>query len=190
MHSKIQIKKNRHCLFSRFQTKILINYRFLDPPFLLISSEPMQDKASQKALASSDFEFQSKLGKGSFGVVYRVKRKSDKKIFVLKQINISNMKPKLKSAALNEAKILGALESPYIVKYYDSFLEKNNLNIVMEFCEGGDISKYIKSHLGKTIEEDKIWRFLIQMLMGLNYIHHKKILHRDIKAMNIFLTRD
>ena len=76
--------------------------------------------------------------------MYKVRRKSDKRIFVLKQINIQNMKPKLKTAALNEAKILGQLEDPHIVKYYDSFLEKNNLNIVMEYCEGGDLSKFIK----------------------------------------------
>jgi len=50
----------------------------------------------------------------------------------------------MRSTALNEVKILSALENPYIVKYYDSFIEKNYLNIVMEYCDGGDLAGYIK----------------------------------------------
>jgi NIMA (never in mitosis gene a)-related kinase len=76
------------------------------------------------------------------------------------------------------------------VKYYDSFLEKNILNIVMEFCEGGDLASYLRQQLGRPLSENKIWKFLIQMSLGLDYIHKKKILHRDIKSMNIFLAKD
>ena len=147
-------------------------------------------KGSSSTGTISDFEIITKLGKGSFGVVYKVKRKSNKTIYVLKQINISSMRNKMRSIALNEVKILSSLENPYVVKYYDSFIERDTLNIVMEHCEGGDLSQYIKSHIGKSIPEAKIWKFFIQMCIGMNYIHSKKILHRDIKALNIFLTKD
>lgn len=149
----------------------------------------MQDP--KKSLSTSaDFDFISKLGKGSFGTVYKVKRKTDKKIYVMKQINIAQLDSQMRTAAVNEVKILASLENPYIVKYYDSFIEKNILNIVMEFCEGGDLANLLKLQGGRPVPESKIWKFFIQMCLGLNYIHSKKILHRDIKAMNVFLTKD
>ena len=151
----------------------------------------MQDaKSSKNSSSTTDFEFLGKLGKGSFGIVYKVRRKADKNIYVLKQINIAQMNTKLRSAALNEVKILSSLDNPYIVKYYDSFVEKNLLNIVMEFCEGGDLSNHIRNQMGRPLTENKIWKFFIQSCMGLDYIHKRKILHRDIKSMNIFLSKD
>lgn len=149
----------------------------------------MQNKKKSPS-SSADFEILASLGKGSFGTVYKVKRKEDKSIYVLKQINISQLNSKSRTAALNEVKILSSLENPHVVKYYDSFIEKNVLNIIMEFCEGGDLSKFIKSQAGRPIAESKIWKFLIQMCIGLEYIHKKKILHRDIKSLNIFLTKN
>jgi NIMA (never in mitosis gene a)-related kinase len=55
------------------------------------------------------------------------------------------MSTKLKNEAINEVTILSKLDNPYIVKYYDSFIEKNFLNIIMEFCEGGDLHSHLKS---------------------------------------------
>lgn len=140
--------------------------------------------------SSHDFEILNRLGKGSFGTVYKVRRKEDKTIYVLKQINIAQLNSQMRMAAQNEVKILSSLENPYVVKYYDSFIEKNILNIVMEFCEGGDLAAYIKAQGGKRIDENKIWKFFIQMCIGLEYIHRKKILHRDIKSLNVFLTKN
>ena len=152
-------------------------------------NNPTQNPASSIS-STKDYEFLNKLGQGSFGTVYKVRRKADKSTYVIKQINIAQMNSKHRSEAINEVTILSKMDNPFIVKYYDSFIEKNTLNIVMEFCDGGDISGYIRSQLGRSLSENKIWKFFIQMCLGLNYIHKKKILHRDIKTMNIFLTRD
>ena len=86
--------------------------------------------------------------------------------------------------------ILSKLNNPYVVKYYDSFIDKNLLCIIMEYCDGGDLSSYLKGQLGRPLLEARIWKFFILSCMGLDYIHRKKILHRDIKTMNIFLTKD
>lgn len=51
----------------------------------------------------------------------------------------------MKDEALNEVKVLSKLEHPNIVKYYDSFIEKSFLNIIMEYCECGDLAQYLKS---------------------------------------------
>ena len=137
-----------------------------------------------------DFDILNLLGKGSFGIVYKVRRKRDKNIYVLKQIDISSLNSKHRNDAINEVTILSKLDNPYIVKYYDSFIEKNQLNIVMEYCEAGDLTTHMRGNMGRPLTENKIWKFTIQMCLGLDYLHSKKILHRDIKTMNIFLNKD
>jgi NIMA (never in mitosis gene a)-related kinase len=92
----------------------------------------------------------------------------------------------------NEAFILSSLNFKYVVKYLESFLIDNNLNIVMEYCDAGDLSMYLNSYkkTGKNLPEEKIWKIFIQICLGINYIHSKNILHRDLKTMNIFLMKE
>lgn len=138
----------------------------------------------------NDFEILNKLGEGSFGTVFKVRRKADKGVYVMKQINISKMNQRLKNEALNEATILAKLDSQFIVRYFESFIDRNLLCIIMELCEGGDLHKYLKMQMGRPLNESQVWRLLIQTALGLAYLHKHKILHRDIKAMNIFMTKD
>ena len=150
----------------------------------------MASKSSLK-----DFEFLNKLGEGSFGTVFKVRRKgkvnsADKKLYVMKQISLRQMDRKGQQESLNEVNILASLDNPYIVKYYDSFIENKILNIVMEFCEKGDLGQVLKAQMGRLLPETKIWKYFIQMCFGLEYIHNKKILHRDIKSMNVFLAKE
>lgn len=137
-----------------------------------------------------DYEILNKIGSGSFGVVHKVRSRQDKQIYVLKQVDVSKLSPVQRKQAESEANILRELRSPYIVKYFFSFLEKGTLNIVMEFCSGGDLDRYIRGMMGRPMKEEHIWKFFIQMCVGLRDIHHKRVLHRDIKAQNIFLTQD
>ena len=150
----------------------------------------MASKSSLK-----DFEFLNKLGEGSYGSVFKVRRKGkgyvvDKKLYVMKQIPLRQMDRRGQQEALNEVNILASLDNPYIVKYYDSFIENKVLNIVMEFCDKGDLSKMLKVQMGRLLPESKIWKYFMQMCFGLEYIHNKKILHRDIKSMNVFLAKE
>lgn len=91
-----------------------------------------------------------------------------------------------------EAVILSSLNSKFVVKYLESFLIDNSLNIVMEYCDAGDLSIYLNNFkkTGKYLPEEKIWKIFIQICLGINYIHSKNILHRDMKTMNIFLMKD
>jgi NIMA (never in mitosis gene a)-related kinase 1/4/5 len=52
---------------------------------------------------------------------------------------------------MNEAKIMRTVNSPYIVKYLQSFTEKEKLYIAMEFCSGGDLSQYLRGQMGKPL---------------------------------------
>ena len=92
----------------------------------------------------NEFEIQTKLGQGSFGVVYRVRRKKDKQIYVLKQIDFSRMGRQARQDAMKEAILMNKLEHPYVVRFYDSFQTPTKLCIVMEFCENKDLGQYLK----------------------------------------------
>ena len=143
-----------------------------------------------------DYKIKDRIGVGSYGIVYKVtKKNNEKQIYVLKQIPF-NLKADINNETLieakNEALILSKLKHKYIVKYYDSFQDNNNLNIVMEYCEYGDLDSYIKNlkKNNKHLSENQIWKFFIEICTGLSYMHNKKILHRDMKSSNIFLTKN
>ena len=103
-----------------------------------------------------DYTIKDKLGTGSYGTVYKVTKKTDKNIYVLKQISLFGLTPSQIEGVKNEANILSQMNSTYVVKYCDSFEDKNFLNIVMEFCDGGDLSKFleIQKKTGRNIKED------------------------------------
>ena len=140
----------------------------------------------------NEYIIQEKLGTGSYGTVYKVTKKNTNDLYVLKQISLFGLtEEEIKEVKL-EAKILSSIDSIYVVKYYNSFEEKNFLNIVMEYCNGGDLGKFIeeKKEKKENIKEDLIWTLFIKITIGLAAIHKLKILHRDLKTLNIFLTKD
>lgn len=137
-----------------------------------------------------DFEMMQQLGKGSFGTVHKVRRRATQEIQVMKLISIRQLGYRGQQEAQNEVNILASLSHPYVVRYYNSFVENQTLHIVMEYCEKGDLSQIVTGQRGKQLTEPRIWKYFIQMCLGLEYIHSKKILHRDIKTLNVFLARD
>ena len=140
-----------------------------------------------------EYEIKERIGTGSFGFVYKAIKKNNNHQYVIKQIPFSPTNPGAElEEARNEAQILSQLNCKYVVKYYDSFEEHNNLFIVMEYCENGDLSSYLSKMKKKvkSLSENTIWKFFIQMSLGLAYIHSKKILHRDLKSLNIFLSKN
>jgi NIMA (never in mitosis gene a)-related kinase len=144
-----------------------------------------------------DYEIKKKLGVGTYGIVYLVSKKTKNEIndnnnnlYVIKQIPLFGLTPSEKKEVKLEASILSQIKSTYVVKFFDSFEENNNLNIVMEYCEGGDLEKIISNKKKFPLEEDFIWKIFIQIALGLAAIHNLKILHRDLKTSNIFLTKN
>ena len=143
-----------------------------------------------------DYEVLGLIGKGNFGSISKILRKSDNKILVWKELDYSIMSEKEKQNIVSEVNILKELHHPNIVQYYDRIIDKQNqkIYIIMEYCEGGDIGKIIKK-LKTTQEhfpEELIWKFFIQVLQALKFCHNykegkSKILHRDIKPSNVFL---
>ena len=139
-----------------------------------------------------DYKLIERIGFGAHGIVFKSIKKEENKIYVIKQIPLFNKNINNIEEAKNEALILKKLNCKFIVKYYESFEENNTFNIVMEYCEKGDLSSLLSKlkKKNKYLKENQIWLFFIQICIGLSYIHYKKILHRDLKTQNIFLNKD
>ena len=144
-------------------------------------------------MSLNDFEFHEKLGTGSFGSVYIVKRKENQKIYAMKRVKLINLGEKEKQNSFNEVRLLASFSHPNIIGYKEAFFDEKSstLNIVMEYADDGDLSSKIKDNIKKHVQFDEstIWSILIQILEGLNYLHKSRIIHRDLKSANIFLTK-
>ncbi|CAD8165177.1 unnamed protein product [Paramecium octaurelia] len=130
------------------------------------------------------------VGKGSFGYALLAQALSNKKNYIIKIIDISKMDRKQREEALNEVHVLKAMRHPYIITYRESFMEKKCLCIVMDYADGGDLYGKIakQKELGILFSEEQILDWFVQMALAMNHIHERKILHRDLKTQNIFLT--
>eukprot|EP00741_Cyanophora_paradoxa_P004393 tig00000802_g4264.t1 len=143
------------------------------------------------------YELKDKIGHGAFGQVYLARsRKDPAQLYVIKKICLTGLKPVDQSNAFREAQLLSSLKHPNVCGCVDSFLEKDGsqdfLCIVMEYCAGGDLHTEIRNKRERNdrFSEAEIIDYLIQILMALQYIHDRKILHRDLKSKNLFLTKD
>ena len=135
----------------------------------------------------SKYEIIQEMGRGAFSTVYKIKSKSDNTIYCLKKINIKKT-PDRK----NEVNILSKLNHPNLVKYISSYEDEEGIYIIMEFCIYGDL--YSLLHIVKKkkvyVNEEIIWDIAYQCLLGLEYLHSNQIIHRDIKLLNIFMSKN
>ena len=139
-----------------------------------------------------NYEIIEKLGEGTFGSVYKVKIKNTNKVYALKQISLSGARKKELESVKNEAKYLSNIKHKNIVNYCGSYEDGKYFNIFMEYCEGSDLRKLIddyKSH-NHPIPKYMINYIFKSITKGIKEIHKNKLIHRDLKPDNIFITND
>jgi len=129
------------------------------------------------------------LGEGSFGKAYLVKRASDGLLCCMKMIDIHKMSAKESAEVVQESKLLEVLAHPNIVQFIEVYkTKKGKLCIIMDYADGGDLGGKQKEQRGKPFAEAQILDWFTQLCLGMKHIHDRKIIHRDLKGANVFLT--
>ncbi|EEB06950.1 STE/STE20/YSK protein kinase Ppk11 [Schizosaccharomyces japonicus yFS275] len=125
------------------------------------------------------------IGQGSFGCVYRAFSTATLQWVALKVVDLDSTSDQVDDI-VQEIRFLIELRSPYITRYYESFLEQAKLWITMEYCDGGSCADLLK--MAGAVPEEAIADVMKSVLRALAYLHKQRKLHRDIKAANILTT--
>lgn len=132
------------------------------------------------------------LGKGAFGEVFLTTKKGCKEFYATKRLDRAfSEKPENIKRLANEISILKKISHPNIVKLIDLKKTKSHCYIVMEYCNGGDLSgclKKFKASYHRPFSEEIVQYLMRQIVSGLHFLHSNKILHRDLKLDNILVT--
>ncbi|CAI2364864.1 unnamed protein product [Moneuplotes crassus] len=156
---------------------------------LTVAQHQAADDQPCSEFSWKSFSEKSIIGKGSFGTIYKAKYKE--KWYVIKVIDLGSLSDEKSMQAIEEVNIHSKCKSQYIVDYYDSFLDEvdkgERLNIVLEYCENGDLHSLLAKRT-QYLPEQEIWSFFIQITLGVHHLHSQDIIHRDMKSLNIFLS--
>lgn len=134
------------------------------------------------------------LGRGSFGRVWHVIRRSDQMHFVAKLIELHRMDANAALRARSEVGCLAACSHFACVGFIEDHNIQSNLLIIMEYCDAGDLHYQLKTMrtanggVPKGFRERDARLILVQIVLALNHMHRRKMLHRDIKAANVLLS--
>ncbi|EDO42845.1 predicted protein [Nematostella vectensis] len=131
------------------------------------------------------FDVLEKLGEGSYGSVFKAMHKESGQVVAIKQVPVDTDLQEI----IKEISMMQQCDSPYVVKYYGSYFKNTDLWIVMEYCGAGSVSDLMKIR-NKTLTEEEIKCVLKYTLKGLEYLHLRRKIHRDIKAGNILLNSE
>lgn len=134
------------------------------------------------------YDLREQIGKGAFGSAFLALHKHSKKRFVLKRVRLARQTPWQRQCALQEMEMVAALDHPFIVPHHDSWVAGGHtVNIVYEYCENGDLTKFVKKSKDKPVSEDQLKLWLAEILLAVAYLKTQNIVHRDIKCSNIFV---
>ena len=134
-----------------------------------MSKYEITDKLNSSDISSiNGYDIIERIGVGSYGRVYKVLK--NKKYYVLKEIPLNSTSAAEKiNSVQNEADILSSLDNKYVVKFYTSFKKNQNIYIIMEYCDKGDLCTFLskRKKLRKSrdnfLNEDFVWKLFIQM---------------------------
>ena len=165
---------------------IIAPRRLLKLPKITRNRNVIQKEEGLKAFAQL-----KEIGVGSYGRVYKAVRISDGIVYAIKEMNIGHMTGPERIESLNEIRILASVNHNNIIRFYDAFLQNNNLYVVTEFAPNGDLGKLLekKSRTRTLLNENTIWTYFIQICLAVKELHSRNILHRDLKPQNVFLAQ-
>ena len=145
-----------------------------------------QKQKQTSSLNKNNFKFLYVIGKGGFGRVWKIQSKKTKVKYALKEMSKLKIIDKKSEKSINsEREFLSKLNHPFIVNMHYAFQDKDNLYLVMDLLNGGDLRFHISRY--RKFSEEQTRFFIANMVYALEYIHANNVIHRDIKPENLVL---
>ncbi|KAL8216109.1 hypothetical protein R6Q57_022946 [Mikania cordata] len=163
---------------------------------------PLLDTASQSSSVSTpshpshkertsiaDFEIIKPISKGAYGKVFLARKRTTGDLFAIKMLKKMDILRKNDiERIVAERNILITVRNPFVVRFFYSFTSKDNLYLVMEYLNGGDLFSLLRN-VG-CLEEDVARVYIAELVLALEYLHSLGIVHRDLKPDNILIAHD
>ena len=156
-------------------------------PHLTMTSGPPQPRAAPPSI--KDFEIIKPISKGAFGSVYLAKKKSTGEYYAIKALKKADMisKNQVANVKAERAILMWQEESDFVAKLYWTFPSKDYIFLVMEYLNGGDCASLLRV-LG-TLSEDWAKKYLAEVVLGVEHLHSRQVVHRDLKPDNLLIDQ-
>ncbi|XP_068156859.1 serine/threonine-protein kinase ULK3 isoform X1 [Drosophila tropicalis] len=135
----------------------------------------------------TDYEILEKLGAGSYATVFKARHKKQRTYHAIKYVEMSSLSQSSRENLITEIRLLRDLKHKYIVTLQDFFWDDKNIYIVLEYCNAGNLSAFIRTK--KALPESTCRYFLRQLAAAVQYMRSNEVSHFDLKPQNLLLTR-
>jgi hypothetical protein len=156
-------------------------------PIIPLVKDKDKEKEKKRELLEN-FQIGERIGKGAYGSVYRGINVENGEMVAIKQVSRGKVNNTEIASILSELDLLKELNHPNILSYKGFIKTNEHINIVLDFVEGGSLHSILEKF--GPIPERLAVCYVKQILHGLNYLHSRGVIHRDIKCGNILVTKD
>ncbi|CAA7035084.1 unnamed protein product [Microthlaspi erraticum] len=153
-----------------------------------LRASPLNPRAKDRT-SIEDFEIIKPISRGAFGRVFLARKRATGDLFAIKVLKKADMiRKNAVESILAERNILISIRNPFVVRFFYSFTCRENLYLVMEYLNGGDLFSLLRN-LG-CLDEDMARIYIAEVVLALEYLHSVNIIHRDLKPDNLLINQD
>ncbi|XP_042396544.1 probable serine/threonine protein kinase IREH1 isoform X1 [Zingiber officinale] len=154
-----------------------------------LRASPIHHHASKDRTSIDDFEIIKPISRGAYGRVFLAKKRTTGDLFAIKVLKKADMiRKNAVESILAERNILISVRNPFVVRFFYSFTSRENLYLVMEYLNGGDLYSLLRN-LG-CLDEDVARIYIAEIVLALEYLHSLRVVHRDLKPDNLLIAHD
>ena len=166
------------------------NYSITEVPVINTKKEESIKMTNvEKKLCYDDFTPLKLLGTGSFGRVLLVRKKNNDKLFAMKILLKSYLKQKHQEEhTKTERDLMVSIDCPFVMDVKYAFQDEIHLYLVTEFMQGGDM--FFHLHDKGLFKKERTKFYIIEIILGIEYLHSKNMIYRDLKPENILMDKE